>query len=262
MSEKAHGRILGLILSPTYDSESHPSALTDLAGVPMVVRVAQRVSACAALDDVRVIVPSHSVGEVVKAWGFQYDLTPTPVAGGLVGSIIGIMERYPDVTSVALIEGNQPMVEPSDISCLVADASSGAAGFTSLVTSEADTNIGKRSRGMSWAAFSDSLNVVALWSGSNTTLHTPDKSDQEIKIREHLGIYALRRDRLAPWLSAVSKGSHDPNQSPLQIAVENELPIQATICKSGRPYRGVHTIEDVARLRTVFATRNDLRFVL
>jgi 3-deoxy-manno-octulosonate cytidylyltransferase (CMP-KDO synthetase) len=83
--------VLGVVPARLASTRLHRKPLQPLAGVPLVVRVAERVLGIGVLDEVVIATEAEEVAEVVRAAGFRAELTS---ASHLTGT-----ERFDEVAT-------------------------------------------------------------------------------------------------------------------------------------------------------------------
>jgi 3-deoxy-manno-octulosonate cytidylyltransferase (CMP-KDO synthetase) len=262
--------------------------LADIAGVPMIVRVAQRALLCNAqtntsgVADIRVVVAadSPSIINACQLHGIEAVLTRTDHASGSdrlaeACDILGLS----DDTIVVNVQGDEPLMDPQLISG-VADllrqrpqASMSTAAHTietvadfnnpnivkvvlnarglALYFSRSPIPMARDFAGQAWWTASASESESESESAS-TANGNPPKLMQAAAPLRHIGIYAYRVGflRLFPTLA----------QAPLEVAEALEqlralwhghaIAVHVT---PHAPGPGVDTPEDLARVRQIFA---------
>ncbi|MDD4881576.1 MAG: NTP transferase domain-containing protein, partial [Gallionellaceae bacterium] len=86
--------------------------LADIAGKPMVVRVAERAAASGA-DGVWVATDHEAVAEAARAHGLEVCLTSPGCASG-TDRLAEVAEKmaWPDDTVVVNVQGDEPLIDP------------------------------------------------------------------------------------------------------------------------------------------------------
>lgn len=111
-------RVVGAIPARWGSTRLPGKALLQLAGRPMVEHVWRRARRAAGLDRVVVLTDHERVAEAVASFGGEVEMTPAECASGT--DRIAWAARGWDCEGVVNIQGDEPMIEPADISRLAA----------------------------------------------------------------------------------------------------------------------------------------------
>ncbi len=259
--------------------------LADIAGVPMVVRVAQRALLCNAptnsrvadgirADAIRVVVAADSPGIITacQLHGIEAVLTRTDHASGSdrlaeACDMLGLSDDH----IVVNVQGDEPLMDPQLMSSVAdllrqrPEASMSTAAHTiETVADFNNPNIVKvvlNARGLALYFSRSPIPMArdfagqAWWAASTSPSAAPINSPQLMQAAaplRHIGIYAYRVGflRLFPTLA----------QAPLEVAEALEqlralwhghaIAVHVTPTAPGP---GVDTPEDLARVRQIFA---------
>jgi 3-deoxy-manno-octulosonate cytidylyltransferase (CMP-KDO synthetase) len=241
------------IIPARYGSTRFPGKpLAEIDGVPMVVRVAKRASASRLVDMVIVATDDHRIKRVAEDAGFRAIMTPHDCASGtdrvqlaLAGS--GVR----DVRLVINVQGDEPLIDPTDIDVLIAS------------TLESGCGMGTLARPIESESVLHDPNVVkVVVDRSHRALYfsrapIPHRGTRALM---HVGIYAYRPSVLRD-LSSLPRSDLERAESLEQLrALENGIPIHVQGCVSLRASVAVDTPEDIDRvLRLLSGERQQSR---
>jgi 3-deoxy-manno-octulosonate cytidylyltransferase (CMP-KDO synthetase) len=172
-----------------------------LGGAPLVVQVWRRVAALDGIDRCVVATDSDEVRDVLRADGAECELTSASHASG-TDRVAEIAARlaYRDYDIVVNVQGDEPFVSSAAIR--------GAAG----IVADGRFDLGTASAPAS-AEILDSPHIVkvvtaddgrALYFSRAAIPYLRDTADAPIRdamVRQHIGVYAYRRDALARWVA-------------------------------------------------------------
>lgn len=122
--------IIGIIPS-RYESSRFPGKpLADICGKTMIERVYRR--ACEALDTVIVATDDIRIADEVERFGGNVMMTSSELRSGTerCAAVVSMLERMPD--AVINIQGDEPLIEPSDISLVKTSLECGSAPIATL----------------------------------------------------------------------------------------------------------------------------------
>jgi 3-deoxy-manno-octulosonate cytidylyltransferase (CMP-KDO synthetase) len=172
-----------------------------LAGVPLVVRVFQRVTSLGIADCCVVATDSDEVARAAEDHGAQVELTSAEHPSGTDRvAEVAARSTYADFDAILNVQGDEPFVSASALR-----------GAVSLVTSgqfELGTAAVRAPR-----ALLDEPNIVKIVAADDgramyfSRAPIPFLRDQEEaallepRIRQHVGVYAYRRAALARWVA-------------------------------------------------------------
>lgn len=226
--------------------------LADIAGLPMVVRVARQAAAARSIDQVLVATDDHRIAQVVERAGFTSVMTPSDCATGSDRIAWAIRERSgPGPALVVNVQGDEPLLDPRDLDALVKAtlADPGSIGTLARPLPElgrfTDPNVVKVVRAASGRALYFSRAPIPYGVEPNT-----------VQPLLHVGIYAYPPEVLSRFVALPPSPLERTERLEQLRALENGIPIQVTMCVSERPSVGVDTPEDVARVIEELRHRN------
>lgn len=224
--------------------------LADIAGVPMVVRVARQAAAATTIQEVLIATDDPRIARVVEQAGFAVAMTPPECATGSDRIAWAIRERRgPAPRLVVNVQGDEPLLDPRDLDALVKAtlADPGAIGTLARPLPDpsrfADPNLVKVARAAGGRALYFSRSPIPY--GAEAPLL-------------HVGIYAYPPEVLSRFVALPPSPLERTERLEQLRALENGIPIQVTMCVSERPSLGVDTPEDVARVIEELRHRNQL----
>jgi 3-deoxy-manno-octulosonate cytidylyltransferase (CMP-KDO synthetase) len=220
-------------------------ALRELAGVPMVGRVYQGVSASPLLSDVIVATDSEEVMDICLKHGWHVCMTSSQHRSGT--------ERVHEVSGQVAadvylnVQGDEPLTRPEHIASLLEVMQNPAVPVGTLKTPAADLDIPNP----------NAVKVVtesagrALYFSRATIPH--DRDGMRPRYYKHLGFYAYRKPALDRFV-ALPESSLEKSERLEQLRfLENGIPIYV----GETPYDtvGVDTEEDARRVEQIIRGR-------
>lgn len=235
--------VLGVIPARLHSTRLPRKPLQALAGIPLVVRVAQRVAALDLLDELVIATDSEEVGAVVQAAGFRVELTnPQHQSGTDRVAEVASRAAYRRFDTIANVQGDEPF--------LPAGALSGALGRVS-----GGDDIGTAAAPLlaEYAADPDRVKVVtdlqgrALYFSRAVIPHRRDAGDDERGLYwQHLGVYAFSRRALERWATLAPTALEQAERLEQLRALQHGLTIG--VARLGEPaLPGVDTPDDLRR---------------
>ena len=172
-----------------------------LGGVPLVVRVAERVRACGVADEIVVATDADAIRDAVEAAGYNAVLTRDDHPSGTDRvAEVAADSRYRDVDVVLNVQGDEPFVAREALEGAVDVVRRGLAPIgTAAAPAAADV-----------LARPDVVKVVTADDGralyfSRAPIpflrETDDAALRDPLVKQHVGVYAYTPSALATWVS-------------------------------------------------------------
>jgi 3-deoxy-manno-octulosonate cytidylyltransferase (CMP-KDO synthetase) len=238
-------RVIAVIPARLASTRLAGKALRDLAGIPMVGRVYQGVSASSLLTDVIVATDSERIMDTCLKHGWNARMTSSQHRSGT--------ERVHEVSNQVAadvylnVQGDEPLTRPEHIASLLDVMEDPTVPVGTLMTAAADLDV-------------PNPNVVkvvtdcagrALYFSRATIPH--DRDGMRPRYYKHLGFYAYRKPALDQFV-AVPESSLEKSERLEQLRfLENGIPIYV----GETPYDtvGVDTEEDLRRVEEIIRGR-------
>ncbi len=247
-----------VVIPARYASTRLPGKpLADIAGKPMVVRVAEaacRSGACeviVATDDVRVL-------EVVAAAGHAATMTRADHPSG-TDRIAEVAQQYgwDDADIVVNVQGDEPLIDPALVAA-VAHALERDHGAAIATAAHALTGMAEFTNPNVVKVVTDSMDRALYFSRAPIPWHRDGFAMQQARFpagfvaRRHIGIYAYRVSFLRRY-GALEPASVEQWEALEQLrALWHGFAIHVIDCPRPPP-AGVDTEADLARVRALFA---------
>lgn len=214
-----------------------------LSGVPLVIRVAQRVMGMAGVDRVVVATDSSEVVEAVAAEGIEVEMTSPSHASG-TDRVAELAERpaYRDFDVVVNVQGDEPFLPEAALQGAVGRVRAGDDIGTASVPLDpadaADPNRVKVVTDLSGRAlyFSRAAIPFDRDGGAGTARH----------YRQHIGIYAFSRAALQRWRDLAPTVLESVERLEQLRALEHGLTIGVAPLDQGA-MPGIDTADDLRR---------------
>ena len=215
-----------------------------LAGVPLIVRVWQRVSAMNVGDACVVATDDHSVAKAATDAGADCVMTSDSHSSGTERvAEVARQPRFADYSTIVNVQGDEPF-----IGC-------GAVKGAAQMVSSARFPIGTAAAPASWD-IAENPNIVKVVRGdderalyfSRAPIPFPrdGAESSDIQPLQHIGVYAYSRDALEQWVAL------PPNEIEITERLEQLRPLAAGIpigvaIADETPAVGIDTEEDLSR---------------
>jgi 3-deoxy-manno-octulosonate cytidylyltransferase (CMP-KDO synthetase) len=215
-----------------------------LAGVPLIVRVWQRVSAMNVGDACVVATDDHSVAKAAQDAGADCVMTSDSHTSGTERvAEVARQSRFADYSTIVNVQGDEPFIGCGAVK-----------GAASMVSSE-QFPIGTAASPSSWD-IADNPNIVKVVRGDDgralyfSRAGIPFPRDGAVSAEtqplQHIGVYAYSRDALEQWVAL------PPNEIEITERLEQLRPLAAGIpigvaIADEPPAAGIDTEEDLSR---------------
>lgn len=243
------------IIPARYASSRLPGKpLADIAGKTLIERVYRQAALCSDLSAILVATDDERIEAAVQAFGGRVVITPVDCLSGTDRCAAALEKLGGDWDTVVNIQGDEPFIQPDQISQVIgclANASAAVGTLVRRIHSDEqlfNPNVVK-------AVLADQ--GKALYFSRSPIPFLRDAQDQawtaQNSFFRHLGIYAFRAD-LLPVLAALPPGKLEQAESLEQLRwMEAGYPVYAaeTLFDS----MGIDTPEDLEAARKQF-TRN------
>jgi len=191
--------VLGVVPARLASTRLHRKPLQPLAGVPLVVRVAARVREFGLLDDLVVATEAEEVAEVVRAAGFQVELTaPHHQTGTERVAEVASLPRYARFDTVVNIQGDEPFLPIAALTGAI-----GRLGRGDDIGTAASPLAAAHAHDPGRVKVVTDLRGRALYFSRAVIPHVRDGDHGGSAMYwQHLGVYACRREALQRWVAA------------------------------------------------------------
>ena len=217
----------------------HEKMLTDVCGLPLIVRTWQQAMQAGA-QEVVVATDSGKIAGTLRGWGADVQMTgPHPTGTDRVAEAVRIRDWSSD-TIVVNVQGDEPLISPADINAVAALLMrSPDAGMATL-----HAPLQRHER--------DTASVVKVVGGERA--HWFSRTALPGACR-HLGLYAWRVDGLR-WFSQLPRSFYERVEMLEQLRVlENGMTVALAEAPDGLSI-AVDTAEDLARVRAIVEGRS------
>ncbi len=229
------------IIPARYDSTRLPGkALSEIGGVPMIVRVLRQARRARSLARVIVATDDQRIAAAVRAAGGEAEMT-SPAHRSGTDRIAEVARRI--AADIYLnVQGDQPFVAPADLDALsaamIADAGLAMATLAAPLADLAQW------RNPNKVKVVCGRNGDALYFSRGAIPHPRDDGEIPAVARRHIGVYAYRRDFLLRF-AALEPGVLEGIEKLEQLrALEHGCRIR--VVESAAPSLEVDTPEDLA----------------
>lgn len=238
-----------VVIPARYGSSRFPGkALADLAGKPLIVRVAERAARMRTAGRVVVATDDARIRDAVTAAGFACELTGEHPTGT---DRVGAIARRDPAPIVLNLQGDEPLLDPADADGLVrALCADPAADLATLAHPLADA-----------AEWQDPHAVKVLLDRQGRALYFsraplpgafPGRAARGERLAlRHVGIYAFRRAALLRFLELPRTPLEEAEGLEQLRALEHGLRIRVE--RTERRAVGVDTPADLERVRALWA---------
>ncbi|MBK8011826.1 MAG: 3-deoxy-manno-octulosonate cytidylyltransferase [Deltaproteobacteria bacterium] len=240
------------VIPARFDARRLPGKpLIDLAGTPMVVRVAERAASATCIHRVVVATDDTRIRDVVEAAGIEVCMTSSDCMSGSdrVAAALGMFAEMPDL--VVNVQGDEPLIDPRDIDALVVEALRHPEGLTTLVRPISSTDSDPSGPWLN----PNTVKVVASNEGRALYFSRAPIPYGATSPQMHVGLYAYPPKVLSAFVALPMSALERTERLEQLRALEAGIPIYVTACVSRQASISVDTPEDVASVRRWLAAQ-------
>lgn len=180
------------VIPARYDSQRFPGkVLAQIGDRPMVQWVYEAAKSCADFSKVVVATDNQTVADCVRQFGGEVEMTSSNHTTGS-DRVAEVAERYPEMTAVANVQGDQPFVTPKILSQLISPYLTGESPMMTTVACPLDMDTGYKDPNIV-KVLCDRHNRAIYFSRASIPYF---RNTVDVPVFHHLGLYAFRRDFL------------------------------------------------------------------
>ena len=233
---------LAAVIPARFASSRFPGkALADIAGLPMVVRVARRVQLAKSIDDVLVATDDERIAKATEAAKIRTIMTPAACASGTDRVARAVdLAGLTDADLIVNVQGDEPLIDPLDIDALATETFEKGASMGTLARPFDDLQ-----------QFADPNLVKVVATARGRALYfsrAPIPAGRGVSPLLHVGIYAYRPDVLRALADAPPSPLEKAERLEQLRAFELDIDIHVAMARSEHPSIAVDTPEDVERV--------------
>ena len=226
--------------------------LVDIAGVPMVIRTAQRVSK---VDEVVIATDTNEVIEIAKQYGIKAVMTSDSHQSGTdrineASSILNLKDK--DV--VINVQADEPFIEPEVVQAVIDKVKQIQSDPFAMVSCYKEITSDLADDPNHVKVVCDSENRAIYFSRSKIPYHRDHYNQTPYK--GHLGIYGFTKRSLEEFCSLNCIGLEDIEKLEQLRAISNNKPIY--MVKVDSKSFGIDTREDLENALRVFSNELEL----
>ena len=234
------------VIPARYDSQRLPGkVLSKINDRPMIQWVYEAARSCADFSQVIVATDSKIVADCVREFGGEVEMTRTDHTTG-TDRVAEVAQRYPDMSVVANVQGDQPFVTSEILSQLVSPYLAGKLPEMTTVACPLDMDLG----------YKDPNTVKVLCDRQNRAIYFSRSSipyfrnTVDVPVFHHLGLYAFRQDFLTKYTKL--------KPTPLELAegleqlraIEHGFTIH--VCSIEQALLEVNTFDELLKARSLW----------
>lgn len=227
------------VIPARYNSQRFPGkVLVKLGDRPMVQWVYEAAKSCPHFSEVVIATDHPTVAECVEQFGGKVEMTRSDHLTG-TDRVAEVAQRYPDMTAIVNVQGDQPFVKTEMLSELVRPYIAGnRPDMTTLacpldeVTGYQDPNVVKVICSQQQYALYFSRSPIPYY-----------RNQGKAPVYHHLGLYAFRNDFLSTY-SHLTPTPLEQCEALEQLRVL-EHGYQIQVCLTQKPTLEINTPEDV-----------------
>ncbi len=238
------------VIPARYGSQRLPGkVMSQIGDRPMIQWVYEAAKNCADFEHVVVATDNQIVADCVRQFGGEVEMTR---ANHITGTdrVAEVAERYPEMSAIANVQGDQPFVTPEILSQLVSPYLRGESPDMTTVACPLNLDTG----------YQDPNTVKVLCDRYNRAIYFSRASipyfrnTVDVPVFHHLGLYAFRQDFLSIYASL--------EPTPIELAegleqlraIEHGFAIQ--VCPIKQALLEVNTFDELLKARSL-ATKAD-----
>jgi 3-deoxy-manno-octulosonate cytidylyltransferase (CMP-KDO synthetase) len=236
------------VIPARYDSQRFPGKpLVTIGDRPMVQWVYEAAQSCQAFAQVVVATDDLRIADCVKGFGGRVEMTHSQHSTG-TDRVAEVAVRYPDMTAVANVQGDQPFATAAMLTQLVTPYLAGEAPDMTTLACPLDLERG----------YPDSNTVKVICDVHHQALYFSRsplpyfRNPGPAPVFHHLGLYAFRRDFLANY-AQLTPTPLEQREGLEQLRVL-EHGYRIRVCHTDHAVPEVNTPEDLAIAEALVAS--------
>ncbi|HEX2721867.1 MAG TPA: 3-deoxy-manno-octulosonate cytidylyltransferase [Gemmatimonadaceae bacterium] len=217
-----------------------------LAGVPLIVRVWQRISEMKIGDAVVVATDEESVAATVQEAGAEVVMTGSDhISGTDRVAEVARLSRFADFTTVVNVQGDEPFIGRSAVAGAAEMVSSGKFPV-GTAASPASWDIATNPNIVKVVLGHDSRALYFSRAGIPFVRDREAIGSKEMSMLQHLGVYAYSRDALEQWISLPAHPLENTERLEQLRPLAAGIPIGVAVAQDA-PAAGIDTEDDLSR---------------
>lgn len=217
-----------------------------LAGIPLIVRVWQRVSQMEVADAVVVATDEESVAGTVREAGAEAVITGRQHGSGTERvAEVARMPQFADFTTIVNVQGDEPFIGKQAIQGAEAMVSSGRFPLGTSA-SPASWDIGANPNVVKVVIGHDGRALYFSRAGIPFVRDREAIGSTEITMLQHIGVYAYTRDALEKWVSLPAHPLENTERLEQLRPLAAGIPMGVAIAEEP-PASGIDTEDDLSR---------------
>jgi 3-deoxy-manno-octulosonate cytidylyltransferase (CMP-KDO synthetase) len=217
-----------------------------LAGIPLIVRVWQRVSEMNIADAIVVATDEESVAGTVREAGADAVITGQHhVSGTDRVAEVARMPRFADFTTIVNVQGDEPFIGHHAIKGAAEMVSSGRFPL-GTAASPASWDIAGNPNVVKVVLGNDSRALYFSRAGIPFVRDREAIGSNEIKMLQHIGVYAYSRDALEKWVHLPPHPLENTERLEQLRPLAAGIPMGVAIAEEP-PASGIDTEDDLSR---------------
>ena len=235
------------VIPARYDSQRLPGkVLSKIDHRPMVQWVYEAAQSCSDFAEVVVATDSEIVADCVKQFGGKVEMTSSEHTTG-TDRVAEVAKRYPEMTAVANVQGDQPFVTPEILSQLISPYLKGESPEMTTVACPLDMDTG----------YNDPNTVKVLCDQRNRAIYFSRspipyfRNPVKVPVFHHLGLYAFRQDFLEQYTKLTPTPIESCEGLEQLRAIEHGFAIQ--VCLIEKALMEVNTSDELLQAQCLAA---------
>ncbi|MBO3457620.1 3-deoxy-manno-octulosonate cytidylyltransferase [Aetokthonos hydrillicola Thurmond2011] len=235
------------VIPARYNSRRFPGKpLVKIGDRPMVQRVYEAAKSCTHFDKVVVATDSELIADCVKQFGGEVEMTRSDHMTG-TDRVAEVAERYPEMTAVANVQGDQPFVTANMLTQLINPYLNGESPAMTTLACPLDFD----------QAYRDPNSVKVICDRNSNAIYFSRApipyffNSGEAPVFHHLGLYAFDRNFLSKYaLLTPTPLEHCEGLEQLRV-LEHGFSIR--VCLTEKIVLEINTPEDLAKSQVVMS---------
>jgi 3-deoxy-manno-octulosonate cytidylyltransferase (CMP-KDO synthetase) len=237
------------VIPARYNSQRFPGKpLAMIGDRPMVQWVYEAAKSCPDFSKVVVATDSELIADRVRQFGGEVEMTRSDHPTG-TDRVAEVAQRYPEMTAVANVQGDQPFVTPQMLTQLISPYLGGESPAMTTLACPLDMKSG----------YTDPNTVNVVCDRNSNALYFSRapipyfRHPGNAPVFHHLGLYAFNRDFLAKY-AQLSPTPLEECEGLEQLRVlEHGFTIR--VCLTQKAVLEINTPEDLAKANTIEIVR-------
>tara|TARA_R110000824_G_scaffold174254_2_gene352338 strand:- start:157 stop:861 length:705 start_codon:yes stop_codon:yes gene_type:complete len=220
---------IGIIPARLHSTRFPKKILSDINGIPMVIRTAQQVSKAKKIDRVIIAIDHDETYQALRGYNYELLMTSTKHKSG-TDRVAEVVKHIKNVDIIINIQADEPFICPTLIDKLIQTHSDPAIEMSTLVSTQLTTKE------------YNNQSIVKVFLDENN--FATDFKRKTIARYKHLGIYGFTKKSLLDFISFEQTINEKSRNLEQMRALDNGIKIKAVL--TTKDSLSINTLDDLS----------------